>query len=237
MKRNTCVLLVMLMLSFMFGCNKSYHVTIVGAEDIITDLKESYRKGEEVRLTVMNEVDSVIAAYIGSEELEHKETETGQQYFTFIMPDHDVEVAIESRQKEKPYDFSDCLLVYSYTSGAIDSAKEYPHGYNQMDVMYQPDTNRYVLVARYACGTDKEFMEWFNTPSALNEKIEEIITRYDMTDWDNVQDTVSLDGVMLTFYFERDGVPYYLTTEKMPLNGREAFDEISMAMNDYLLDY
>lgn len=58
-----------------------------------------------------------------------------------------------------------------------------------------------------------------------------------MTDWDNVQDTVSLDGVMLTFYFERDGVPYYLTTEKMPLNGREAFDEISMAMNDYLLDY
>lgn len=237
MRRSITVLLVLIMLSFLSGCKKEYHVTVSKGEDLITGLEPAYHEGDTVTVTVINEVDSVIAAFIGSEELEHRETETGQQYFTFVMPDHDVEIVLESRQKEDPYDFSDCTLIYSYTSGTINADKQYPMGYHQMDVLYQPGTGQNLLVARYACGTDNEFMEWYSVPTALNESIEEIITRYDMTNWENAEETVSLTDFMMTFYFEREGMPYYLTTEKMPVDGAEAFNEISMEMNNYLLDY
>ena len=84
-------------LSMITGCGaQKYNVDYHGAKDAFTGAKDSYKAGETVSITLdIVATDTDYTFYVDGEKMS---TKPGYGYtLEFTMPDHDIEIEIESR--------------------------------------------------------------------------------------------------------------------------------------------
>ncbi len=94
---------LLLALSGLAGCGKSYRVDYCGQKDAYSDAKESYRAGERVKLNYyMIGTDTDYSFYLDGEKIDFDFDDEQGFVIEFTMPDHDVTLKCEEYNTMTP---------------------------------------------------------------------------------------------------------------------------------------
>ena len=113
---------------------------------------------------------------------------------------------------------------------------EEDRGYEEL-VLYTTDDPSVLLLERYAADADGEqTLTKYHVSCHAAELCYTIMENYDMRHWEEMDDTVSLDGVLKSCKFYDNGTYVRVSTEQMPEDGENALAEIRLTLGDYMTE-
>jgi len=107
-------------------------------------------------------------------------------------------------------------------------------GYSET-VLYATDDSNLLKLAVYEktdAQSDESCTEYL-VPYEAAEKCYDIIENHRLHSWNDMEDSVSLDGVLTVCRYYDSGSYVRVSTEKMPENGQQILDSIGNAMRQY----
>lgn len=97
MKKFLALLLVAAIL-FAAGCAaKKYRVEVEGRHKLASEIKDSYAAGEEIKLQLETVTGHYYIVSVNGEKLERDASDAEYTYYTFVMPEEDILIKIESK--------------------------------------------------------------------------------------------------------------------------------------------
>ncbi len=153
-------------------------------------------------------------------------------YYQFEMPTEDVTVQIDS-DNISIVDGEPIMMVDYYetvvATGDPDSESSYEL------VLYDDQNEKLLLIEYGKDGTETRY----RVPQSVLTDLLDVIYGAKMDEWNDMEDTDTLEGMLYVCRFHAVGKDYRVSSEKMPQNGTEAFSEIrtilkSFASEDYL---
>lgn len=102
----TIAVLTIILACALVGCNstKKYKVTVDAEHASDCEVGHSYSAGEEVSVKLPTITEHYYSLYVNEElqQMDRERSDMGYTYFTFTMPDCDVEIRIEDHSVEIP---------------------------------------------------------------------------------------------------------------------------------------
>ena len=124
------------------------------------------------------------------------------------------------------------VMVLDYFEGMQGTEDE---SYEEF-VLYTTDDPSVLLLRHYAADAEgEETVTEYHVSCHAAEICYTIMENYDMHHWEEMDDTVSLDGVLRSCKFYEDGEYVRVSTEQMPENGETGLDEIRLTLQDYMI--
>lgn len=150
----------------------------------------------------------------------------GYLYYRFEMPTEDVVVQIDSNNISV-VDGEPILMVdYYETAVAIED----PDGESGYELVLYDDQNEKLLLIEYRKdGTEARY----RVPQSVLTDLLDVIYGAKMDEWNDMEDTDALEGMLYVCRFHAVGKDYRVSSEKMPENGMEAFSEIRAILRGY----
>ena len=195
--------------------------------------KTMYAPGEEV--TVRYDIIATDTDYsFYSDDVDFKQDYDGGYVFTFVMPDHDVVLKVESRntmeydpeanRSEEPKSLKDCItnenMVFDYYEATVatvggDESTEY--------VLYKYDDTQMILALYRKDEDSEETMDYCVVPASVLDDCMDMVKKYRMRKWKKGS---GLRGMMYVVKFMDEGEMIRVSSDDMPDNGLEAFNSI-----------
>ena len=219
----------------LLGCAaKTYRIEYVGGKDAFFDAKDACRAGKTVTLKTGAAMDEMQEVLLDGEKLQTVDGgEDGFFCYEFVMPAHDVTIEFRSKNISA---VEPVLLVDYYekeTSEPTAPGKE--DSYYEL-VLYDDDSTDLLLEAHADGGTDRETVTRYRVPRETENQVLAIVREYRMMFWDEIDDPVSVDGMLYVCRFRDDDYYERATSEQMPENGMEAFLALRGLLTAFLND-
>ncbi|MBR5115081.1 MAG: hypothetical protein IK101_07295 [Oscillospiraceae bacterium] len=201
--------------------------------------RDEYEAGEKVRIKVPLATDTDYSFRVDGEYVSPEYSSSGAYLiYEFIMPDHDVTVEFSSRNSMvyvpvAPDDTEGTLLYDYYTTptAIVGDAKYDEITVNESEGMLFIN----VYSGSSTEGTTTSHKAYW-APYGLTDMLEWVVNGYKMAKW-NSRDGVGMTGKLTVFKFPgADGMLIRVTSENMPENGEDAFNEIYTILSDALSD-
>lgn len=110
-------------------------------------------------------------------------------------------------------------------------------GYREMVLYATEDTNVLKLaIYEKADAQADEICTEYSVPYKAAEECYDIIEKHRLHSWNEMEDAVSLDGVLTVCRYYDSGSYIRVSTEQMPENGQQIMDSIGNAMQKYATD-
>ena len=199
--------------------------------------RDEYKAGEKVRIKVPLATDTDYSFRVDGEYVMPEYSSNGAYLiYEFIMPDHDVKVEFSSHNSMvyvpvAPDDTEGTLLFDYYTTptAIVGDAQ-----YNEITVN---ESEGMIFINVYGGsstqGTTTSHKAYW-APYGLLDKLDEVVRRYKMAKW-NARDGVGMTGRLTVVKFTNgDGNLVRVTSENMPEDGEDAFNEIYNILCDAL---
>lgn len=145
-----------------------------------------------------------------------------------------IENGEESVKYEAPVELpeKDDVMVLDYFEGTQGTEDR---SYEEL-VLYTTDDPTVLLLRHYAADAEgKETVTEYRVSCHAAEICYTIMENYDMRHWEEMDDTVTLDGVLRSCKFYENGDYFRVSTEQMPENGETGLDEIRLTLQDYMI--
>ena len=201
------------------------------------DERDEYAAGETVRIKVPLATDTDYSFRVDGEYVMPEYSSNGAYLiYEFTMPDHDVKVEFSSRNSMvyvpvAPDDTEGTLLYDYYTTptAVVGDAK-----YDEITV----NESEGMLFINVYSGSSTEGTttshKAYRAPYGLTDKLDRVVKEYKMAKW-NSRDGVGMTGKLTVFKFPgADGKLVRVTSENMPEDGEDAFNEIYNILSDAL---
>ena len=95
MKKAFAMLISTLLVLSLCSCASRYSVAIEGEEHLAEALNEKYPAGKEVVLKLFTVTEQYYVVHVDGEKISQLDRNMEYTYFSFLMPEHDVDVKIE----------------------------------------------------------------------------------------------------------------------------------------------
>lgn len=148
-------------------------------------------------------------------------------YYEFEMPAEDVVVQVESNNISVVESEPIIMVDYCETAVAVDDPDSAGDSYEL--VLYDDQNTELLLIEYRKDGTEMRY----RVPQSALMDLLDVIYGARMDQWNEMEDTTSLDGMLYVCRFNSVGTYYRATSEKMPENGTEAFSEIRAILSSY----
>ena len=216
----------------LFGCGKAKYKLNLD-DSFFESEKTMYAPGEKV--TVRYDIIATDTDYsFYSDDVDFEQSYDGGYVFTFIMPDHDVTLKVESHntmeyepeisEPDSSLSPRDCItnenMVFDYYESTVatvdgDESTEY--------VLYKFDDEQMVLALYRKQGDSEETMDYCLVPVSLLDNCMEQVRKYKMQNW---EDGSGPDGRKYVVKFLEDGIMTRVSSDAMPEDGQTAFTAI-----------
>ncbi len=120
------------------------------------------------------------------------------------------------------------VMLADYYERMAGTADEQP--YYEL-VLYTADDDHLLLEQYENGGTDRETVKQYTVSKDIYPKVMEAVKTYDMASW-NENGTESADGVYRVVKYYDSGTYIRVSTDRMPENGRSAFDAVKQVLAD-----
>lgn len=245
-KRKTIRILSVLLLGGvimfgLFGCKentKKYKVDYCGAKSLYTNAKDEYTAGEEVELCYpLIATDTDYSFYLDGERLNY-DYEDGKGFvLRFTMPEHDVKLEHEHHNSMEyvpptQMKIAEEMLIDYYSATVATVGGD---GYDET-VLYSYTDDKVKLITYHEYEGEEETKAEYIVPYEVVDRCYEVIEKYKLREWNDRKDTFGITGALLVCRF-KDGDGYVrVSSEKMPDDGKNAFNAIDSVLGEYIKD-
>lgn len=237
-KKRTVLWLLLACLSlglFIAGCSgEKYSVDYCGQKEIYTDAEEAYGAGEKVELHFnLAENNKEYTFYLDEQQIQYKNKEGNEITIEFKMPDKNIALKCfekdNTHTEEKPIS----MMLVDYYRAQL-GAEGYD-GYFEKVLSTSEKADEAVLDVYYkeSSESEEECVSYI-VPYQAAEDCYAVIEKYKMSQWNSMEDSISIDGALEVCKYLKDGAFVRISTEAMPENGREAIQEIGDVMSGYI---
>lgn len=239
---NHSILIAMLMLCvfavlLMTGCaGEKYSIDYCGQKQLYKGAKDEYKAGSHVNLHYdLIRTDMEYLFYLDGQQI-YPEYDYEKGYvITFTMPESDVAIKCMKRSSSfgETGPVIPIIMVNYYRTIKGTNGGD---GYYEM-VLCTTDTPYEIALDVYwqENKIDDEISEQhYLVPYSALEECYAVIEKYGMSKWNDMKNSISADGALTVCRFVEDGESFRVTSEAMPEDGEEAFDEIHRIMSGYL---
>lgn len=142
-------------------------------------------------------------------------------------------VEIESRNISV-VDGEPIIMVDYYETAVADVGEDgAENGYYEL-VLYDDQNGELLLVEYRNGGTSREIETRYRVPASVLTDALDVIFNARMDAWNDMSDTVSVDGALYVCNYNDSGSYTRVTSEKMPEDGMEAFSALKALLVSYL---
>lgn len=218
------------------GCSVEKHsIDYCGQKQLYKGTKDEYPSWAQVILyynLIRTDMDYLF--YLDGQQIEPEYDHEKGYVIAFTMPDHDV--TLECIQKSSTNGENHLVIpiimvnYYRAVKGANGD------GYYEM-VLCTTDTPYKIALDVFWQENkidDEIFEQHYMVPYSALEECYAVIDKYGMSKWNDMKNSISLDGALTVCRFVEDGETFRVTSEAMPEDGEEAFEEIRRIMSGYL---
>ena len=228
----TAVILLLLALGIslcLIGCSNvnRYQVDYDGVKELYECAKDSYRAGQEVTLYfTMIATDTDYSFYLDGEPIDFDYDDKKGFIIRFTMPNHDVKLECRSVNSMVyiPLQWegeADVMLIdcYRATTATADGG-----GYHELVVTTTEDPEQVRLDEYIKEEGGEETCTTVYIPYQVADEFLWLIEAYGLTEWNDMEDAVSLDGAKKVCKFWDGETHIRISTEHMPEDGEETLD-------------
>jgi len=198
-------------------------------------IKSGYKAGEEAEIYyTLIASDTDYSFFIDGEPMHFTYEDGKGMVIRFTMPDHDVKLEYEVKNSMEPVmqaESGALLFDYYYASQAsADSG-----GHYEITLTAGNDLNM-VYLDEYLKGSDEEdeINKCYLVPYDAVDECMAVVEKYGMYDWNERDDTVSIDGALTVCRFPIGETMIRVSSEAMPADGEKAFDAIRDILTGYM---
>ena len=221
------LLALMIALCFM-GCAKGnrYRVDYDGVKDLYEGAKDSYRAGQEVTLYfTMIATDTDYSFCLDGEPIDFDYDDKKGFIIRFTMPNHDVKLECNSENSMVYVPMwdgeADVMLIDCYWETAATVGGD---GHHELVVTTTEDPKQVRLDEYIKEEGGEETCTTFYIPYQVADECLWIIEAYDLAEWNDMEDAVSLDGAKKVCKFWDGETHIRVSTEHMPEDGEKTLD-------------
>ncbi len=235
-RKMLAVIQVLILAMTLFGCGfgeDAMKYRVIFDDSTFETERTLYSPGEEVTVRYdMIATDTDYSFY--SDDVDLKVDFDGGYVLSFVMPEHDVTLRVESRntmeydpdahkaeEPTSPLDYiSDENMLFDYYEATVatvggDEHKEY--------VLYRYDESRLILALYQKIEDEEETMDYCMVPESVLDKCMKLVEQNKMSEW---QKGSGIDGKKLVVKFVDNGTLKRISSDDMPEDGEKAFEGI-----------
>ena len=209
-----------------------YRIEYDNEAGLVNPIHEAF-PGEPVTLQMHIVFDKITNVYANGAPVQQTDgPDSDCLYYTFIMPSEDVYIEIKT-DNIGGADPILCADYYERVSGIDPQAGE--PGYYEL-ALYQDGQDTLLLEVINEGGTPRETVTRYRVPKDVHNKVCEFFYTNKMEEWNNLEDTYPIDGMMYAVQYVEDGYTYRVTSESMPEGGESVFSAFRALLYAYLTD-
>ena len=222
----------------LFGCGAKKYKVEYDCKDSYKGAKDEYRAGETVTVYFdMIATDTDYSFYLDGERINPGYDEGKGFVITFTMPEHDVKLSCESRNSMvyvPPTEPGTILVDYfSETVATVGG-----DGYFEMVLSYYDETQAKLDVYEKDDPEASETCVSYLVPYEAVDRCFDVRYERELDSWAGRDDLSGMTGAryVMKFYNEYDGDYLRVTSEDMPEDGMDSFNELRSVMSEYVKD-
>ena len=223
------------------GCSADRYKIEYNYKDAFLRPKNSAKAGEKV--TVIYKIKHIAADagytfYLDDEVIYYEYCDKGIK-MEFIMPEHDVKISYKMNTTMSPDiptgpDYSrnsDIILMDYYEEIYTEEGKDH------YELVLRTTEDPLLLkLTEYIGNGTEETSKDYNVSCYAFEDFLHVIEVNEMTHWNTLEESESIDGMKIVVKFSFNGEEYRVSSEKMPQDGMTTFAEIKRLLLEYTVE-
>lgn len=228
------VLSAILLISCLFiltSC-KTEKYKVICSEGVFSNVKKGYKAGEKVKVYFgMIATDTDYTFYLDGKRISSSGYSDLKGYsIEFIMPDHNVELTYESKNSMEyvpaSIDLPEGSEIFTYTETTHTPESNTSF---KLSVTYVSDTEHSMSVTKEDGST-----ELYTIPRFPYESICSYNDINDLSEWNELEEYISLDGKSIELSFYYYGKYIKLSSDRMPEDGEGILKYLVSHFTDYM---